>query len=190
MLGVLSSALGVVTGKISLLLLKAGATASWILSSLWEATVAVLAAVFNYVSGVVVFLSLLLGAIGLRVLGVEDTYTRLGGTRGPTDTSSTDPMERALDVSPDAVTDEKGRFSRRAFVEVTGMSPAEFIHLYVKRSGGRVRQKTLNTCLPWSKSTVSRILDTLEGDETVVRVEVGRQKLVCIPDSVPDIDRE
>lgn len=177
-------------GKVSFLLLKAVTAVSWILGSLWEATVAALAAVFNYLVGAAVFLSLLLGAIWLRILGVEDTYARLGGTRGPTDTSSTDPMERALDVSPEAVTDETGSFSRRAFVEATGMSPAEFVHLYVERNGGRVRQKTLNTCLPWSKSTVSRILDTLEGDEAVVRVEVGRQNLVCTPDSVPDIGRE
>lgn len=197
--GILSGVLSLVTGKASLLLVKAVATTSWLLSTLWKTTavflatvwetvVGGLAAVFNYLTGVVVALSLLLMAVGLRLLGIDDTYARLGGTREPTDPSSTDPVETALDVSTEAVTDDSGSFSRRAFVEATGMSPAEFVHLYVRRSGGRVRQTTLNACLPWSKSTVSRLLDTLERDEVMVRVESGRENLVCVPDAIPDSD--
>ena len=39
----------------------------------------------------------------------------------------------------------------------------------------------------WSKSTVSRYLDTLETSGTVERVRVGRRNLVGVPGELPDV---
>lgn len=66
------------------------------------------------------------------------------------------------------------------------MTPAEFVCLFAQTNGGRVKQQTLNTCLPWSKSTVICFLDTLKRDEAIERVTIGRENIVCTPESTPD----
>jgi hypothetical protein len=38
----------------------------------------------------------------------------------------------------------------------------------------------------WSKSSVSRYLGTLESDDIVERVQIGRRKLVGVPEEMPD----
>lgn len=86
---------------------------------------------------------------------------------------------------PEEVTDDQGRFSSSAFQTATGLTPHEFVHLFVTANGGRVYQTTLNRYLPWSKATVSRYLDELEAEEVVVRVTIRGRNVVCLPEDVP-----
>lgn len=154
--------------------------------SFWGWLVAIFGGLLGILWGWVIVGALFAVAAVLNVLGVEDVHGVILRRIDTDDTDGTDPVETVLDISPDAVTDERGRFSPEAFVGVTGTTPAEFVHLFVKSNGGRVKQKTLNTCLPWSKSTVSRLLDSLERDGAIERITIGRENIVCTPEAVPE----
>jgi hypothetical protein len=67
-----------------------------------------------------------------------------------------------------------------------GLQPHEFLVWLVRDAGGRMWQAELVETTGWSKSTVSRYLDSLETDGTVERVWVGRQKLVSLPEAASE----
>lgn len=162
----------------------------WLLRSVWGVVVLVLSPLVGVVVGWLVFLGLVLLAIAVNVVSddVHATLDRwIGDPSG--DDGGDDPLAPVREAATEAFTDASGRFSPDSFERVTGLTPAEFLHLYVRSRGGRVRQGQLNSSLPWSKSTVSRLLDGLEEEGHLERVEVGRQNLVCEPHHVPD-DRE
>jgi hypothetical protein len=52
--------------------------------------------------------------------------------------------------------------------------------------GGRMKQADITAETPWSKSTVSRKLTTMEEDGTITRVQVGRGNLVFLNGAEPD----
>lgn len=153
--------------------------------SLWGWLVALLGGVLGVLWGWVLFVVLVGVATILNLVGVGDVHGFLDRTIGD-DESETGAVETVHDVPHEEVTDGSGRFSPDALERVTGMTPHEFVHLFVRANGGRVKQKTLNTCLPWSKATVSRYLDTLERDGVVERVTIGREKIICLPEAVPE----
>ena len=66
-----------------------------------------------------------------------------------------------------------------------GLQPHEFLAWLVRSSGGRMWQADMVETTGWSKSTVSRYLDTLESNDIVERVQIGRRKLVGVPDEMP-----
>lgn len=147
-----------------------------------------LAALFGVVVGVLWGLVLVLVLLGvaalLNILGVEDVHAVLLRRLNRDDESPS--VETIPDVPPEEITDNRGRFSSAAFERVTGLTPAEFVHLFVQTNGGRVKQQTLGTCLPWSEATVSRLLAALEDDDVIERVTLGRENVVCLPEAVPD----
>lgn len=73
-------------------------------------------------------------------------------------------------------------------------SPAERDHIRssagvlaaLRARGGRAKQSDLVADVAWSKSTVSRRLMALEESGDVVRYAVGREKLVVLPETVPN----
>ena len=67
-----------------------------------------------------------------------------------------------------------------------GLQPHEFLAWLVRSSGGRMWQADMVDTTGWSKSTVSRYLDTLESNGVVERVRIGRRKLVGVPGRMPD----
>jgi hypothetical protein len=67
-----------------------------------------------------------------------------------------------------------------------GLQPYEFLAWLVRHSGGRMWQSDIVETTGWSKSTVSRYLDSLESSDTVERIRIGRQKLVAVPGRMPD----
>lgn len=156
-----------------------------VLGLVWKKLVALVGQVLGVVWGLLVALGLLVAAVVLNVLRVDDVYASLRRVVDRDESTEKDAVERVRQVSPEEITDDAGRFSPELFASATGMTPAEFVHLYVRSRGGRVKQKSLTRCLPWSKSTVSRLLDTLESEDVVERVELGRENLVCTPESVP-----
>ncbi len=67
-----------------------------------------------------------------------------------------------------------------------GLQPHEFLAWLVRDAGGRMWQAEMVETTGWSKSTVSRYLETLESSGIVERVPVGRRKLVGVPGEMPD----
>lgn len=138
--------------------------------------------------GWVLVFGLFVAATLLNVFGVEDVHAVL--LRRVRDDGGGSTVETIPDVPTAEITDSRGRFSSAAFERVTGLTPSEFIHLFVQSNGGRVKQQTLTTCLPWSNATVSHLLDALEDDELIERVSTGRENVVCLPEAVPDRERQ
>jgi hypothetical protein len=135
-------------------------------------------------------------AIALNLSGVDDVYETLGSSLledlAPTgdrvDDEPSEPADALPEVDDDAVTDSAGRFSKSAFQAATGLTPPEFIHLFVRCRGGRIQQSTLYRCLPWSKSTAVRYLQQLEQTGQIVRIKVNGQNVVCTPEQAPALD--
>lgn len=61
------------------------------------------------------------------------------------------------------------------------------------RHAGVRRQQEIQESTNWSAAKTSRILSGMEEEGTIVRVSLGRQKVVCLPGSEPrhlvDADR-
>ena len=70
----------------------------------------------------------------------------------------------SLEVEADTVTESDGRFSATHFHEATGYRPREYILEFVKDQDGHVEQTEIVEIQPWSKSTVTRLLDELEDE--------------------------
>lgn len=52
--------------------------------------------------------------------------------------------------------------------------------------GGYAWQGEIATTLGWSKATTSRTLSGLEDAQRITRYQIGRQKVVCLPDREPE----
>lgn len=162
-----------------------GSVLAGVLGSMSSWVGAAVGGLVGVIWGGILVVGLFVAAAVLNVLGVDNVYDVLDRTIDRGDTERTEGVTALGRISSEDVTDERGRFSAEAFENVTGMTPPEFVHLLVKTNGGRIRQQTLNTCLPWSNATVSHILDTLERDGAVERVRSGRENIVCTPESIP-----
>lgn len=63
-----------------------------------------------------------------------------------------------------------------------GLEPEEFVQRLVEEEGGGVRQQAFTDYTDWSEATVSRVLSDLEDQGRIARIEVGREKVVCLPE--------
>lgn len=167
-----SIVLAVVSGLLALLASLAPVSLTIFVSTVW---------------GFVIVCGLFGAALILNIVGVEDVHGTLNRVLsddgGGVELTA---VEEAVAIDPAAVTDDRGHFSQSAFETATGMTPTEFTHLYLQWKGGRVKQASLNRCLPWSKTTVVRYVDDLESEGLVVRVKIGRENIICTPEKVPD----
>lgn len=75
--------------------------------------------------------------------------------------------------------------SRRHFVTELGISHDEFFSRLIEEQGGSLPQKEFTEFTSLSSSTVSRILREMEDDEQVVRVQIGRENIVYLPENAP-----
>ncbi|MFW6003918.1 MAG: helix-turn-helix transcriptional regulator [Halanaeroarchaeum sp.] len=55
---------------------------------------------------------------------------------------------------------------------------------------GQLRQSRIVSETGWSKTKVSRTLSDLDDDGDVVKIQLGRENLICLPDQVPSIGHE
>lgn len=145
-----------------------------------------LSAIFGVVLGWGLVLLLIGTAVLLNAIGVEDVHSTIFRRIAGKDGTQRQSIEAVQDVNPAAVTDTEGRFSSASFERATGLTPAEFIHLFIRSKGGHVRQQTLNSCLPWSKATVSRLLTRLEEEGVIERVRLGRENVVRLAEHETD----
>lgn len=70
-------------------------------------------------------------------------------------------------------------------IEVLGMTPQSFVLRLVEEGGGRIRQQEICESTNWSESTITRLLQDMEESGLIVRVQVGREKLVYPPGDSP-----
>lgn len=89
-------------------------------------------------------------------------------------------------ISRDAGTLNGGHFRAAQFHQETGLTTEEYVLRYLETNGSRVSQQTLAESLTWSEATVCRLLESMEADERIVVVTVGRQNVVCLPDHDSD----
>lgn len=68
----------------------------------------------------------------------------------------------------------------------TGLTPDEYVLSVLTEGGGRLWQQEVIAHTGWSAPTVSRLLQEMETSGKVVRIWIGRQKLVHLPESAPE----
>lgn len=51
---------------------------------------------------------------------------------------------------------------------------------------GHLPQREIVAYTGWAKSTVSEVLQRLEQEEVLTRIPLGREKLVCLPNHIPE----
>lgn len=66
------------------------------------------------------------------------------------------------------------------------MDKDERVRQLLEEHGGRIRQPEVVKATSWSKATVSRLLSEMEENGEIERFRVGREKVVCLPDKVPE----
>lgn len=76
--------------------------------------------------------------------------------------------------------------NKAELLQEVGMTPQEFLLGGLAANGGRLRQQEIVEYSGWSASTVSRTLSTMEADGRIARVKIGRQKIVCLPETAPE----
>jgi hypothetical protein len=102
---------------------------------------------------------------------VDDDTAPLGATASSLDGEPAGPAER---------------YSPTDIVVEAGLTPDEYVLQALGNAGGRLWQQELITHTGWSAATVSRILQEMEDRGQVIRIWVGREKLVNLPESAPE----
>lgn len=71
------------------------------------------------------------------------------------------------------------------FLLERGTTPEAYVADLLGTHGGRLRQRQIVARLAWSPSTTSRLLSRMEAAGRIVRVHVGGEKIVFLPDRLP-----
>ena len=78
--------------------------------------------------------------------------------------------------------------SKADFVLETGLLPSEYLLQTLEESGGKLLQQEMVKLSGWSESRISTILTEMEKQEHIVRIQLGRENVVYLPNTVPDTD--
>lgn len=93
--------------------------------------------------------------------------------------SEGDSTERIRQIKPsDLETPGHVRLELRMTIE-------EFVTALLECEGGELEQKAFKEYTNWSKSTISRVLQDLESEGHIERIQIGRGKVVYLPQAVP-----
>lgn len=105
-------------------------------------------------------------------------------TRAPSTTAG--PAEGTL------LADGRGdeTLSRSELAGVTGLRPERYVQQLLAEHDGRLRQREVSELTRLSDSTTSRLLSEMEEDDQIIRISVGREKIVCLPSAAPEIGAE
>lgn len=118
--------------------------------------------------------------------GADDTDRSVGATAAGETNSGAAARERDASGSWRGLLGGEEVSKLEVRIEL-GLQPHEFLAWLVRDAGGRMWQADMVEATGWSKSTVSRYLDSLESDDIVERVQVGRRKLVGTPGELPSV---
>jgi hypothetical protein len=95
-------------------------------------------------------------------------------------------------TSPETPTDTKSvprpeaDVSKAEVFERTGLTPTAYVKAILESEGGQLRQQGVCETTGWTESTVSRTLSEIEEAGRIVRLRLGRQKMVYLPAEAPD----
>lgn len=78
--------------------------------------------------------------------------------------------------------------NRADVVTELGLQPEEFLVQIVENQGGRLPQQAISDYTSWSETLISRVLQEMEDDGWIVRVPIGRKKIICLPERAPASD--
>lgn len=67
----------------------------------------------------------------------------------------------------------------------TGFEPDEYVERLLEDNEGRLRQSDVREATRLSPSTTSRLLSEMEDSGQIVRINDGREKVVCLPAHTP-----
>lgn len=81
-------------------------------------------------------------------------------------------------------------FSGPTDVDGPMLTDEERVRRAVDAEGGRMRQRELVELSGWTKTRVSRLVAALVDDDVLVKVQIGRENVLCLEDSVPEICRD
>lgn len=104
---------------------------------------------------------------------------RVSGTRDDGAEQSTPSRERDS-AETDALSADCP--TRRDVVRETGLTPEEYLLQKLRAEGGEIRQQDLCDWTDWSESSVSRQLTEMEEEGLIVRLRIGREKIVRLPE--------
>ncbi len=111
---------------------------------------------------------------GTRAPDVADEDARTPERTPETDGAEIDSVLARDEITPSTVLVE------------TGLRPDDFLVAVVRHEGGRVWQGEIKEATGWSAATVSRKLSKLESDDRIQRRQMGRRKLVFLPEETPE----
>lgn len=147
-----------------------------------------LTAMDDPVTGTVLFVGVLTGLLLVSFLvGRELTEGSSDAARG---TSS--PPDRSTETTSNPT------YRSRPTPTVEWDDPAEDGDLedderiisLLEEADGQLRQSRIVSETGWSKTKVSRTLSGLADDGDVVKIQLGRENLICLPEQVPSIGTE
>lgn len=76
--------------------------------------------------------------------------------------------------------------AKRNVLLETGLTAEEYVREIVEHNDGCVPQCDIVRTTDWSKSSVSRLLSSMEEDGSVRRFPMGARKIVCVPGEEPE----
>lgn len=110
-----------------------------------------------------------------RLLGADSAQTGDASDDEPTEDAATNPLgcvASRLNVPADVLTE-------------LGLTPEEFVTQVVEAEGGSVKQQAFTEYTAWSESTICRTLQAMEAEGHIVRIRMGRENVVYLPERAP-----
>ncbi|RZH67267.1 helix-turn-helix transcriptional regulator [Natrinema altunense] len=105
----------------------------------------------------------------------------------PSDASATG-SDEDRSITGDLVDPDRGPTNRSELLEY-GLTPAEYVRAVLIEHGGRIKQRRFAERYGWAHATLSRLLSELEERNVIDRYRLGREKVVCLPDAIPEAAR-
>ncbi|WP_259517185.1 hypothetical protein [Halanaeroarchaeum sp. HSR-CO] len=116
----------------------------------------------------------------IRSDGSSDPSNVTTGTGGTSDSSSETPLKSRPEPAVEWNTGDGSR----------DLGDDERVLAMLEDADGQLRQSRIVSESGWSKTKVSRTLSGLADDGDVVKIQLGRENLICLPEQVPSIGHE
>ncbi len=116
---------------------------------------------------------LVLGVVAaLLYLNESDEFPAVGGSTTDSDDGDT-PSAPAPTTAGDASTDE---------IDVELLSDEERVERLLSQNGGRMKQARIVKETGWSNAKVSQLLSSMDEDDRIDKLRIGRENLISFPD--------
>ncbi|MGM0398733.1 MAG: helix-turn-helix transcriptional regulator [Halobacteriota archaeon] len=115
-----------------------------------------------------------------RIDGASDPSNGTASTGGPSDSPTETPLQSRPEPTVEWSTGDGSR----------DLDDDERVLAMLEDSDGQLRQSRIVSESGWSKTKVSRTLSGLAEDGDVVKIQLGRENLICLPEQVPSIGQE